>query len=81
MVWFPEHVLRWIGHSGSPMGTEGDSQKSHSTVVEAVVGGTKSVEKLGQTSQGKGSFGGSTGSAANHPGDAPVQQQGGGDHK
>ena len=45
MVWFPEHVLRWIGHSGSPMGTEGDSQKSHSTVVAAVGSLPTIVEK------------------------------------
>ena len=45
IVWFPEHVLRWIGHSGSPMGTEGDSQKSHSTVVAAVGSLPTIVEK------------------------------------
>lgn len=81
VVWFPDHVLRWIGSSGSPMGTEGDSHKTHSTVVAGVAGGTKSVENLGQTSGGKAPLAGSAGSAAAHPGDAPVQQQGGGDHK
>ena len=81
VIWFPEHVLRWIGHSGSPMSTEGESRGSHATVVAAVSGGTKSVEKLGQTSQGKAPPPGSAGSAANHPGDAPVQGQGKGDSK
>ena len=76
VVWFPEHVLRWIGHSGSPMSTEGESRGAHSTVVAAVTGGTKSVEKLGQTSQGKVPLPGSAGSTAIHPGDAPVQVQG-----
>jgi hypothetical protein len=62
------------------MGTEGESRGSHATVVAAVTGGTKSVEKLGQTSQGKSPSPGNTGSAAAHPGDAPVQSQGKGGH-
>ena len=26
VVWFPDHILRWIGSSGSPMGTDGEAE-------------------------------------------------------
>ena len=77
VVWFPEHVLRWIGHSGSPMGTEGDSQKSHTTVV-AGVGSLPPIAEKGMGKIGKAVAGSSGKSLASpsHPGDAPVQGQG-----
>ena len=80
VVWFPEHVLRWIGHSGSPTGTEGESRSVHGTVVAGVTGVPTTAEKgMGKVKSGAGSSGRSL-PPSSHPGDAPAQGQGkGGD--
>ncbi len=77
VVWFPDHVLRWIGHSGSPMGTEGESRNIHGTVV-AGVGSLPAIAEKGMGKINKNAGGPSEKSPAAppHPGDAPVQGQG-----
>ena len=77
VVWFPDHVLRWIGSSGSPMGTEGESWNIHGTVVTGV-GSVLNIAKKGMGKVNKAAGGSSGKSLASppHPGDAPVQGQG-----
>ncbi len=77
VVWFPDHVLRWIGSSGSPMGTEGESRTIHGTVV-AGVGSLPPIAEKGMGKVNKGATGpsGKTLASPPHPGDAPVQGQG-----
>ena len=77
VVWFPDHVLRWIGSSGSPMGTEGESRGVQSTIV-AGVGGLSPIAEKGMGKVNKATTGASekTLAAPPHPGDAPVQGQG-----
>jgi hypothetical protein len=78
VVWFPDHVLRWIGSSGSPMGTERESRNIHGTVV-AGVGSLPALAEKGMGKVGKMASGSSGKNLASpsHPGDAPVQGQGG----
>ena len=77
VVWFPDHVLRWIGSSGSPMGTEWESRTIHGTVVAGVgslsSGTEKGMEKVSKAATGSS---GKTLAPSSHPGDAPVQGQG-----
>ena len=77
VVWFPDHVLRWIGSSGSPMGTEGESRILHGTVVGGV-GSLSPIAEKGMGKVGKGATGSSGKNLAPppHPGDTPVQGQG-----
>ena len=76
VVWFPEHVLRWIGSSGSPMGTEGESQKTHNTVVAGVAGIPSTAEKgAGKLNRAGSGTSGRDLAAPPHPGDASVQGQ------
>ena len=81
VVWFPDHVLRWIGSSGSPMGTEGESRSIHGTVVAGVGSLPNIAEKgMGKVDRAAGGSSGKTLAPPSHPGDAPVQGQGkGGD--
>ena len=77
VVWFPDHVLRWIGSSGSPMGTEGESRNIHGTMVAGVGSLPNIAEKrAGKVGKAAGGSSGKSSAAPSHPGDAPGQGQG-----
>ena len=75
-IWVPDHVLRWIGKSSSPMGTEGESRSIHGTVLAGVGSLSPLAEKVaGKVGKaGAGSSGKTL--APSQPWDAPVQDQG-----